>query len=104
MRYFLFKLIPPRPTFARDMTDTEAKLMQEHVAYWKELMERGLVIVFGPVADPKGTYGIAILEAGEKVDIKALGLNDPTMKANAGFQFEVYPMAQAILRGCDEST
>jgi len=95
--YFLCKLIPPRPTFAQDMTDAEAKLMQEHVAYWKGLMDRGLVIVFGPVADPRGTYGVAILEL-EEEDAKALGMNDPTIKANAGFHYEVYPMDRAVLR------
>ena len=98
MKYFLLKLIPPRPTFARDMTDKEATLMQEHVVYWRGLMDKGLVIVFGPVADPKGTYGVAILEVEEEVDVNALGMNDPTMKANVGFQFEVCPMDRAILR------
>jgi len=98
MKYFLCKLIPPRRTFAQDMTDAEAKLMQQHVAYWKGLMDRGLVIVFGPVADPKGTYGVAILELEEEADANALGMNDPTMKANVGFQFEVYPMDRAVLR------
>ena len=97
-KYFLCKLIPPRPTFAQDMTDAEAKLMQQHVAYWKGLMDRGLVIVFGPVADPKGTYGVAILELEEEADANALGISDPTMKANVGFHFEVYPMDRAILR------
>ncbi len=98
MKYFLCKLIPPRPTFAQDMKDAEAKLMQEHAVYWKGLMERGLVIVFGPVADPNGTYGVAILEVGEEVDVNALGVNDPTIKANVGFSFEVYPMERAVLR------
>jgi len=97
-KYFLYKLIPPRPTFAQDMTDAEAKLMQQHVAHWKGLMDRGLVIVFGPVADPKGTYGVAILELEEEADANALGISDPTMKANVGFHFEVYPMDRAILR------
>ncbi len=101
MKYFLFKLTPPRPTFAQDMTDTEAKLMQEHLAYWKGLADRGLVIIFGPVADPKGNYGIAILEVEEETDVNALGMSDPTIKANVGFQFEVYPMVRAILRKCD---
>jgi hypothetical protein len=41
-----------RDAFAQDMTDSEAKLMQQYVVYWKGLMDRGLVIVFGPVADP----------------------------------------------------
>ncbi len=98
MKYFLFKLIPPRSTFAQDMTEAEAKLMQQHVAYWKGLMDEGLVVVFGPVADPKGTYGVAILELEEEADANALGINDPTIKANAGFHFEVYPMDRAVLR------
>jgi uncharacterized protein YciI len=97
-KYFLCKLIPPRPTFAQGMTDAEATLMQQHVAYWKGLMDRGLVIVFGPVADPKGTYGVAILELEEQDDANALGMNDPTIKANGGFHFEVYPMDRAVLR------
>jgi len=97
-KYFLCKLIPPRPNFAQDMTDPEAKLMQQHVAYWKGLMDRGLVIVFGPVADPKGVYGVAILELEEEADANALGINDPTIKANVGFHLEVYPMDRAILR------
>jgi uncharacterized protein YciI len=79
------------------MTDAEAKLMQQHVTYWNALMDRGLVIVFGPVADPRGTYGLAILEL-EKEDANALGVNDPTIKANVGFHFEAYPMDRALLR------
>ena len=98
MKYFLYKLIPPRPTFAQDMTDAEAKLMQQHAAYWKSLMDRGLVIVFGPVADPKGVYGVAVLELEEEADANALGMNDPTMKADVGFHFELYPMDRAVLR------
>ena len=96
-KYFLCKLIPPRPTFAQDMTEAEAKLMQQHAAYWKNLMARGLVIIFGPVADPKGVYGVAILEL-EEEDANGLGADDPTIKANVGFKFEVYPMDRAILR------
>jgi hypothetical protein len=60
-------------------------------------MDRGLVIVFGPVADPRGTYGVAILEL-EKADANALGMNDPTIKANVGFRYEVYRMDRAVLR------
>jgi hypothetical protein len=36
-------------------------------------MDRGFVIVFGPVADPKGTYGVVILEL-EEEDANALGM------------------------------
>jgi len=79
------------------MTQAEAKLMQEHSAYWRQLMSKGNVIVFGPVSDPKGTYGIAVIRLEDNADANLLGMNDPTIKANIGFTFEVYPMPQAVL-------
>ena len=97
MKYFLCKLIPPRPTFPADMTKAEARLMQEHSAYWRHLMSKGLVIVFGPVADPKGSYGIAVIQLEDDADVNSLCRNDPTIKADIGFKFEVYTMPQAVL-------
>lgn len=98
MKYFLYKLIPPRPTFAQDMTEVEARLMQEHAAYWKGLMDRGLVVAFGPVLDPKGVYGVAIVEFEDTANADDLGIDDPTIKANVGFRFEIYPMPQVMVR------
>ena len=57
MKRFLWRLIPPRPTFAHDMTGEESKPMQEHGAYWSDLVDRGIAVVFGLVADPKGHWG-----------------------------------------------
>jgi len=39
------------------MTDEERAIMNEHVAYWTELLKQGKVYAFGPVMDPKGIYG-----------------------------------------------
>ena len=97
MKYFLYKLIPPRPPFPTDMTPTEARLMQGHSAYWRDLMNKGLVVVFGPVSDPRGTYGIAVVQLEDDTDPNVLGANDPTIKANAGFRFEIYSMPQVAL-------
>ncbi len=97
MNYFLYKLIPPRPTFPADMTEAEAKLMQEHSAYWRDLMNKGLVVIFGPVSDPKGTYGIAVVKVEDDADAHLLAMNDPTIKANIGFRFELYSMPQVGL-------
>ena len=97
MKYFLYRLNPPRPTFPADMTPTESILMQEHVAYWSGLMKKGLVIAFGPVADPKGSYGIGIIQLQGDSDPRVLGLNDPVIKANAGFDFEAHPMPRVML-------
>jgi uncharacterized protein YciI len=98
MTHFLYKLISPRTTFPQDITETEMKVMQEHLVYWKELAERKIVVVFGPVADPKGTYGLAIVEAEDEAIAHEYGIHDPAIKAGVGFKFEVYPMPQVILR------
>ena len=47
--HFALKLLPNRPTFAQDMTAEEREIMQQHVIYWKGLMDKGFVLVFGPV-------------------------------------------------------
>ena len=80
MKHFLYKLIPPKPTFPADMTSLEAKIMQEHSAYWRNLMKKGFVVVFGPVSDPQGTYDVAVVQLEDDADANALGMNDPTMR------------------------
>ena len=47
MKTFFCKLVPPRPTFAQDMSDAEASLMQAHATYWRGLMDEGLAVGFG---------------------------------------------------------
>jgi uncharacterized protein YciI len=98
VKFFLCKLVPPRPTFAQDMTEAETKLMQEHVMYWTELAGRGIAVVFGPVADPKGAWGVAIVEVEGEADARALAAIDPTIKSDRNFNFEIYSMPIAVLR------
>jgi len=35
------------------MSEEEGKLMQEHVKYWRDLFDRRIAVIFGPVADLK---------------------------------------------------
>lgn len=97
MNYFFYKLDPPRSSFPADMTPEEGRLMQQHVAYWSELMQRGCVVVFGPVGDPKGTYGMAVIQLESGADPKALAANDPVIKADAGFRCEIHPMPRVMV-------
>ena len=68
-RFFLCRLLPPRPSFVHDMTGDEAAIMQSHVSYWTELMAKGLAVVFGPVADPRGPWGLGIVRAQDDVQV-----------------------------------
>ena len=87
--YFVLKLIPPRPTFQKDMTHEERAIMIQHVAYWDVLMEKGFVIAFGPVIDPSGTYGLGIVEVDNEEQVKEFIIHDPATQIG---HYEIYPM------------
>ena len=99
LNYFFYKLNAPRPTFPDDITPAELVLMQQHIAYLTGLMKQGMVVAFGPVVDPAGSYGIGILRLENSEDAMALGANDPAIRADAGFSFEVRPMPRLVLSG-----
>ena len=95
MQHFLFKLIPPRPTFNRDMTEQEAKLMKEHSIYWRGLQDKGMVPIFGPVLDPKGVWGLGIIEIEDESEATKLTEGDPTVKAGL-CTLEIYPLLAVV--------
>ena len=95
MPHYFLKLNPSRPTFAQDMTDEERGIMQQHVGYWAELMNKGMVIVFGPVFDPAGAYGMGVVEVENEEQLRELTGNDPAAKIN---KYEYWPM-RAITPG-----
>ena len=94
-RHFLIKLIPPRPSFAQDMTDEERQLMRRHVAYWTGLVASGIALLFGPVAAPSGGYGIGIVEV-EEDQVAVLIANDPVTTSGRQFKHEAHFMPQVI--------
>ncbi len=97
MKFFLCRLIPPRPTFAQDMTEAEATVMRDHLSYWTHLAKRGTAIVFGPVADPKGLWGLGILVVADEAEVQSLTGNDPVIKSPIGARYEILPMPWAVI-------
>ncbi len=77
MSYYFVKLIPHRATFAFDMSDSERALMQQHAEYWRRQMREGLVVVFGPVMDPAGPYGMGVIDAGSDAAVNEMLAHDP---------------------------
>jgi len=80
-KLFLFRLIPPRSDFAQTLTLAEQDAMVRHAEYWKNLLAAGRVVVFGPVADPEGVWGLGVVRAGTQEDVVALGEKDPAIAA-----------------------
>jgi len=76
-----------------DMTDDERAIMQQHVAYWGDLMNKGRVVVYGPVMDPKGPFGMGVVEADDEEQLKEFIRHDPAATIN---NYEYYPMRAVI--------
>ena len=92
--YFFIKTQNPRPTFHLDMTAEERTIMERHVAYWSEKATQGIAIVFGPVMDPQGVYGIGIYQVQDEAEMRILLELDPAFGL---LQYELLPMARAVV-------
>lgn len=96
MTHWFLILHPPRPQFPADITPAERAVMQQHVEYWRGLMQRGMVVGFGPVMDPDGNYGVAILRLEDEADPHTLTAGDPVIVAGGGFRYDVRLMPSAV--------
>jgi uncharacterized protein YndB with AHSA1/START domain len=96
-KFFLCRLHAPRPTFVMDMTDEERAVMQEHGLYWRAAMAAGNVVVFGPVGDPQGPWGMGVVRAVDEAALRAWADKDPAILSGRGFRTEILPMLQVIL-------
>jgi uncharacterized protein YciI len=78
------------------MSDDERAVMVEHVDYWSGLARQGTVIAFGPVADPGGAYGIAIIVVEDLGEAERLRDGDPAVNSPHGFRAEIAPMLRLV--------
>jgi hypothetical protein len=92
MKGFVLRILTPRPDFVATMTDDERATMAEHARYWAELAVQGHVLAFGPVDDPDGPYGIAIVLAADQEEAERLRDGDPALASAHGFRTELAPM------------
>ncbi len=93
----VFRLIPPRPTFDQDMDEREREIMNRHVEYWGRLMqERGRILVFGPVRDSTGAWGLGVIESDSDDEVRALIDGDPANTSGLA-RFEIGRMPAAVV-------
>ena len=95
-KHFVLRLIPSRPDFAQTMTKAEQAIMQQHLGYWKHHMDRGAVIVFGPVLDPAGVYGLGVVAVDSEEELHAFMKGDPAAAIN---RYEYHPMMAVVWEG-----
>jgi len=80
------------------MTPQEAGIMKAHAEFCRTLLDDGRAVIFGPVADPAGFWGLGILQLPEGENPQEVMASDPVVKADAGFAYNILPMMQAATR------
>ena len=88
---FLYRLLPPRPTFAQDMGPAEAEVMNRHVEYWQGLLNREVALAFGPVLHPEDPWGLGLLDLEDEQEARAIGDGDPAVETGT-CTYELVPM------------
>jgi uncharacterized protein YciI len=88
---FLYRLLPPRPTFAQDMKAEEAHVMERHVAYWQDLLNREVALAFGPVLDPDDPWGLGLLDLEDEQAARTIADADPAVDSGT-CTYELMPM------------
>jgi uncharacterized protein YciI len=96
-QFYFGKLLPPRPTFPVDMTDSERQLMSEHARYARSQFDAGRLLIYGPVTANDGSFGMAVLEVNDETEARTFFENDPTVLAGLN-TFEFFPMHVAAAR------
>jgi uncharacterized protein len=98
MATFVFRLINPRPTFAQDMTEEERGVMARHAAHWKPYLDSGEMVVFGPVLDGTGSWGLGVVEADDEQELRSFASKDPVVTTGTG-KIELGTMLVGFVRG-----
>jgi uncharacterized protein YciI len=97
MSAFVFRLKAPRATFALDMTDEEREIMGRHAAYWQPYIDAGRMVVFGPVLDSTGSWGLGVVEADDEAELRAFAAQDPAVTSGTA-EMEIGEMLAGFVR------
>jgi hypothetical protein len=98
LQHFVIKLQSDRENFMATMTPEEMQVMQTHAGYWRGLLDQGKAIVFGPVADPAGSYGLGVVAVEDEAELKAIEAADPAITSKIGLSYYIAPMVRAVYK------
>jgi uncharacterized protein len=70
------------------MTDEEREIMGQHAAYWQPFIHSGQMVIFGPVLDSTGSWGLGVVEADDENELRAFAAGDPAVTSGTA-QMEI---------------
>ena len=98
MSTFVLRPIAPRPNFVQTMTDAEQEIMNRHAAHWRPYLERGDMVVLGPILTDDDSYGLAVVETDDEQVLRDFAAQDPVVTTGTA-AFELGRMAAGHVRG-----
>jgi len=94
-KHFLYKLNPLSPIFYSDQNVEEKRIMQLHTQYWMELKDKTKIIVYGSVFEPKGVYGMVVIEVENDEEANYIAKCDPAVSSKL-CNYDLTPMLIGI--------
>ena len=97
MNTFVFRLNAPRPNFALDMSEAEREVMGRHAAHWQSYIESGQMVIFGPVLDSTGSWGLGVVQSDDEDELRDFAARDPVVTTGTA-SIELGKMLQGFVR------
>ncbi len=79
------------------MSDEEREIMGRHAAHWRPYIESGQMVVFGPVLDENGSFGLGVVETEDEDELRVFAAADPVVTTGTA-QIVVGKMLAGFIR------
>ena len=71
--------------------------MGGHAAHWRPYIDSGQMVIFGPVLDGTGSWGLGVVEADDEEELRKFAADDPVVTTGTG-TIEIGKMLQGFVR------
>lgn len=71
--------------------------MGRHAAHWQPYIESGQMVVFGPVLDSTGSWGLGVVEVDDEDEVRRFAASDPVVTTGTA-SIEVGKMLRGFVR------
>jgi uncharacterized protein YciI len=79
------------------MSEEEREVMGRHAAHWQPLVDSGAMVVFGPVLDDTGSWGLGVVETEDEDELRSFAARDPVVTTGTA-EIEIGTMLAGFVR------
>ena len=71
--------------------------MEQHATHWQSFVESGQMVIFGPVLDSTGSWGLGVVEAENEDELRAFASRDPAVSSGTA-EIEIGELLAGFVR------